>query len=137
MISPSNSQVSVDLSPEIKRSRSVEFGAGIVSGTLSTVSAIGGPPVGLLYKDEKGPTIRATLSTVFTVGATITLIGRGLAGRIEATDWQIALFYLPAVLIGFGLSFRLNRRFVDARYRTPILILSAGAAIALLIKSLI
>ena len=129
--------IAMAFSPEIKRNRTVEFGSGVLSGALSTVSAIGGPPVGLLYKDENGPTIRATLGTVFTIGATITLIGRGLAGRIETTDWQIALFYLPAVLIGFGLSYRLNRRFVDARYRTPILVLSAGAAIALLIKSLI
>lgn len=122
--------------PPVTRGRTVDFGAGVVSGALSTVSAIGGPPVALLYKDESGPTIRATLGTVFTIGATMTLIGRGLAGKVVATDIQLALVYLPAVLIGFRLSTIVNRRFEGARYRTPILVLSAGAAAALLLRSL-
>jgi uncharacterized membrane protein YfcA len=121
--------------PPLVRTRAVDFGAGIVSGTLSTVSAIGGPPVGLLYKDEAGPTIRATLGAIFTIGATITLVGRGLAGRIVATDLQLALVYLPAVLIGFSISTHVNRKLEGARFRTPILVLSALASAALLLRS--
>jgi uncharacterized membrane protein YfcA len=121
--------------PPVRRSWSVDLGAGIVAGTLSTVSAIGGPPVGLLYKDEDGPTIRATLGTVFAFGATLSLIGRGVVGRVVATDIQLALVYLPAILIGFRISTLVNRRFEGARYRTPILILSATAAVALLVRA--
>lgn len=120
--------------PPVPRSRPVDFTAGTVAGALSTVSAIGGPPVGLLYKDETGPVIRATLGTVFAIGATFALIGRGLAGRIVATDIQLALLYLPAVLIGYRVSTPLNVRFAGARYRNAILALSAAAAVALLLR---
>lgn len=123
--------------PSVARSRTIDFGAGVAAGALSTVSAIGGPPVGLLYKDAAGPTIRATLGTIFTIGATFALVGRWIAGRIVATDIQVALLYLPAVLIGFWLSTRINRHFEGARYRTPILVLSSVAAIALLLRSLL
>ncbi len=122
--------------PPLVRNRAIDFGAGVVSGTLSTVSAIPGPALGLLYKDEAGPTIRATLGALFAIGTTITIIGRGLAGRIVATDLQLALVYLPAVLIGFRTSTIVNRRLEGARFRTPILVLSALAAGALLLRSL-
>lgn len=129
--------VLMGVAPPLARNRIVDFSAGIVSGALSTVSAIGGPPVGLLYKDESGPRIRATLGAIFTIGATITLVGRALAGKIVATDLQLALVYLPAVLIGFRISTHLTRRFEGARFRTPILVLSALAAAALLLRALL
>ena len=129
--------VAMAFGPPLRRNRPIDLGAGMVSGAASVVSAIGGPAVGMLYKDEHSPTIRATLGTVFTIGAIISLMGRAFAGRITATDLQLALIYLPAIVIGFATSTVINRRFVGARYRTPILVLSAIAAMALLLRSLL
>lgn len=123
--------------PTVRRSGPVDFAAGVLSGTSSVVSAIGGPPVGLLFKDERGPTIRATLGAIFTIGATISLVGRALAGRITGTDLWLAAAYVPAVLVGFRISSSINRRTTGARFRTPILVLSAAAAFALLSRQLI
>ena len=63
-----------------------EFGTGIIAGTMGMVASMGGPPAALLFKDEKGPTIRASLSMFFSGGLLITAIVRLFAGRITWDD---------------------------------------------------
>ena len=47
----------------IRRTPGTEFVAGTFSGIAGIVGAVGGPPVGLLYKDAPGPVIRSTLTS--------------------------------------------------------------------------
>ena len=60
-----------------------EFVAGVASGTMAMVSAIGGPPIALLYRNDEGPTVRANLGLVFAIGLTITITVRAAAGEVE------------------------------------------------------
>jgi len=47
------------------------FLTAIGSGFVSTVSAVGGPPMALVYQHEAAAKIRGTLNTVFTIGTPI------------------------------------------------------------------
>ena len=113
----------------------VKFGAGTASGIMALVASIGGPPIALLYRDEKGPTIRSTLAAVFTVGVLLTLTGRILSNEISGTDVQVALMIFPATVLGFLASHRLRRHAEGDRIRIAILVISTVAAGALILRS--
>ena len=44
------------------------FGAGALSGFMSTTASSGGPAIALLYQDESGARMRGTLSAYFMLG---------------------------------------------------------------------
>src|SRR5207248_11783104 len=57
------------------------FFTAIGSGFVSTVSAVGGPPMALVYQHEQARKIRDTLKAVFTIGTPISLPGRRSTGQ--------------------------------------------------------
>lgn len=119
----------------LPRTRSTKTVAGTLSGVAALVASIGGPPLALLYKDERGPVIRATLATIFTMGIAITLSTRILGGEITATDVRIAAVIFPGLVVGLGVSRLLRHRLEGAPIRAAILVLSTLAAVGLLIRS--
>jgi uncharacterized membrane protein YfcA len=120
-----------------KRNRSIEFGAGVFAGVSSYVSSIGGPPVALLYSRDEGPKIRATLGLIFTVGVSVTIIARSIAGDITGRDIALGLGLLPAAGLGFLASSTLKRIVSQTHLRAAILVISAAAAAALLMRAAI
>ncbi|SHG67569.1 sulfite exporter TauE/SafE family protein [Streptoalloteichus hindustanus] len=111
--------------------------AGAASGAFGTTSAIGGPPMALIYQGERGPRVRATLSAYFLLGSITSLVTLGVAGRVEVAHLWAALSLLPFVVLGFVLSGPL-RRFLDAgRVRPTVLVTSAVAAVLLAGRSLL
>ena len=118
------------------RNRAVEFGTGVFAGVSSYVSAIGGPPVALLYSEDEGPTIRATLGLIFLVGASLTLVVRTVAGDITWNEVVVGLALIPAAGVGFALSSWLKERVAPSQLRAAILAVSSVAAIALLGRAL-
>ena len=121
----------------IARNPGTEFAAGTAAGFMGMVASIGGPPLALLYRNERGPTIRATLSAVFTVGLCVTIGTRAVAGEMTSDDIVIAGLLMPAQVAGFLASFRLRWVIDGARLRRAILAVSAIAAIALLLRAVI
>ncbi len=110
--------------------------AGLLSGATSVVSSIGGPPIALLYKGARGPTIRATLSVIFFVGLLVTVLGRALAGEITGLEVALGLVTTPLVLLGVWLS-RFTARRVEGRpLQVMILGFSALSGLALIARSL-
>ncbi len=120
----------------VTRSPLTDVLVGGFAGTASMVASIGGPPMALLYQDEPGPTIRASLGMVFTIGLLITLVARALSGLITASDVTVALVLLPAMLAGYAASIGIANRVAAPAMRTGILTLSAFAAIGLLVRAL-
>jgi hypothetical protein len=119
----------------IPRNHFTEFGTGIVAGVMGMVASMGGPPAALLFKDEKGPVIRATLALFFSVGLLVTVAGRIAGGKITSDEVVLAVLMLPALAIGYVLSSRLRAR-VDAAFLKPaILGLATIAAAGLLIRA--
>jgi uncharacterized membrane protein YfcA len=120
----------------VPRNRTTEFGTGVVSGITGMVASIGGPPAALLFKDAKGPTVRATLAMFFTFGLTVTLMTRIAAGRVTGDDLTLALLMFPGLAVGYVASYRLRYRVEGPVVKRAILVVSTIAAAGLLIRAL-
>ena len=121
----------------IRRTAATEFLAGVSSGITGTVSAIGGPPVALIYHDSPGATIRSTLSTILIIGLTINLVTLAALGEIHADDLRAAGILLPGMLVGLTLSGFLAKRFDDQVLRRVVLVTAGLAAVGLAFKVLL
>lgn len=114
-----------------------ELGAGVASGTMAMVSAIGGPPIALLYRNDRGPTVRANLGLVFAIGLTITLTVRSAAGEVSLDELAIGAALLPAVWLGLRTSGRLIPYVDGPRLKNAIVLISGGSAALLLARGLL
>ncbi len=111
--------------------------AGVVSGITGTTTSIGGPPVALLYQHRNPAQIRSTLAVMFTVGAVISLLGIWLGGRLEPRVLLVALLLAPALALGAWIGHRLRGAVPDRSVRYAVLVVSAGSAVALLVRSVV
>ncbi|MDJ0924981.1 MAG: sulfite exporter TauE/SafE family protein [Acidimicrobiia bacterium] len=121
---------------KVPRNGATEFTTGVLSGITGMVASMGGPPAALLFKDETGPKIRATLSMVFSVGLIITVLARLLAGRITVDDIVIAVLLLPGLAAGYVTSSRLRGRVDTMAFKPAILVISSIAATGLLLRAI-
>lgn len=120
----------------VRRTSSTEFLAGVASGITGTVSAIGGPPIALIYHDSPGATIRSTMSTIFIVGLLINLSTLAAFGEIHRSDIVAAGWLFPGMLLGLGFSGFLAKRFADRVLRRFVLTTAGLASVGLAAKVL-
>ncbi len=120
-----------------RRTPAREFGAGVASGTMAMVSAIGGPPIALLYRNDQGPTVRANLGLVFAIGLTITIGVRTAAGEVNTDEVVVGFALLPAVWLGLRASRRLIPHVDGPRLRNAIVAIACGAAMMLLVRGVL
>lgn len=120
----------------IPKNWATELAAGIISGASAMVSSIGGPPIALLYRNATGPSIRANLAIIFSIGVVVTAAARILAGKLTTTDAIVATSLLPAIAAGVFVSRWVTPRVEGARLRAAILVVAGAAGAALLFKSL-
>ncbi|GLZ04598.1 permease [Actinomadura sp. NBRC 104412] len=111
--------------------------AGLVAGATGTASAIGGPPLALLYQHESGPKVRATLAVFFTIGAALSLTTLAAAGRLPGEQVTAGLALTPFVLTGFLVAGPVRRYVDDGRMRKAILIVVGASAVTLIVRNLI
>lgn len=112
------------------------FAAGTLAGFCGTTSSVGGPPIALLYQGESGPSVRANLSLFFAVGVAISLIGLSTIGRFGLEELKLGLILLPGIAAGFLVS-KPAARWLDRGWMRPaVLILSALAGLAVILKAL-
>jgi uncharacterized protein len=106
--------------------------AGVVSGAGGTASAIGGPPVALLYQNAQGPRVRATLGAYFAAGSLLSLAGLLIGGQINGDAMSSAALMAPFMIVGFALSSP-ARRLLDRGWTRPaVLSVATAGALALL-----
>jgi hypothetical protein len=121
----------------VRKLPSTLFGTGVLSGFMGTISGIGGPPVALLYQHDSGSTLRATLPRYFLVGGAITMVTLVAVGKLGREEVLLALLLVPGMLIGLLGSPWLAGH-VDKRTARPfVLVLSALAAVSVLLKELL
>ncbi len=107
--------------------------AGVLSGFMGTVAAIGGAPMALVYQHEKGTKLRGTLAAIFILGTVVALISLAVVGKFTIDDIYRALWLLPGVLAGYLLSNK-TARILDRGYLRPaILTMTTLAAVAVLV----
>jgi len=110
--------------------------AGVLSGFMGTTAAIGGPPLALIYQHAEGPRLRGTLAGYFVVAAAISIAVLALAGRFGLHDLLAGVALLPGVVLGYSFSHR-AARWVDRGFtRQAVLLVSALAALALVVRAL-
>ncbi len=121
---------------EIPLNPRTSLAAGLLSGFFGTVTAIGGPPIALLYQRESGTVIRGTLSAFFVIGVVISLAGLGLGGRFGVEQLRLSLVLIPGALAGFLVSGRAARLLDRGWMRPAILALSFAAGGAVIVQEL-
>lgn len=110
------------------------FGAGFLSGYMSTSAGIGGPPLALTYQDAPAQTLRATLAVTFLATAPLTLATLHLTHHLDGADLQAGLCLAPGGVLGFGLSRLFVGRLDQRRLRPAILAFSAVSAAAVIVR---
>jgi hypothetical protein len=111
--------------------------AGLLSGIMGTLGAIGGPPLALVYQDSSPERLRATISGYFIVAGLLMIASLALAGEIDQDGFQLALVQMPGILGGFFLSSLLVRRIGRSSLRPYVLVVSAAAGVLVIIKQFI
>jgi uncharacterized protein len=117
------------------------FLTAIGSGFVSTVSAVGGPPMALVYQHEEAPKIRGTLNAIFTIGTPISLFGLWCASSSDrvwfgAPQLMLGILLMPAVVVGFVLSRYTAARLDGRQTRPAILALAAATALVVIIRAI-
>lgn len=119
----------------IPRNRVIDVSAGTVSGVTGYVSGIGGPPLALLYRDARGPTIRSTLGVLFAVGVVATVTIRAAVGQVTELDVKLGAVLLAPVAVGTWASRFLHGMVEGRALRVAVMALSAIAGIGLLLRA--
>lgn len=101
--------------------------AGGVSGYMGTITAIGGPPMALIYQQESGPRVRANLSAFFVFSSIVTVLALIPAGYIGIAELKLVTVTLPGVFVGFWSSRFLIHR-LPYQSLQPIILAIAGLA---------
>ncbi len=111
--------------------------AGVVSGVLGTVAAVGGPPLALLYQDAPGARIRSTISGFFLIGTIVSLAALWLVGRFGAGELRLAAVMLPGMLAGLALSRHVAPCIDRGRTRPAVLTVVALTGAAIVVRELV
>lgn len=110
------------------------FLAGSASGFMGTITAVGTPPLAIVYQYAPGAEVRANLSAFFAVGGLISILSLAAFGELGLADLALSLALLPAMVLGYLLSPLLARRTDRGWMRPAMLALCIGAAGLLLVK---
>ena len=121
----------------VERTRRTLVAAGVMSGFMSTVSSVGGPPLAIAYQRATGAHLRGTLSAHFVLGSAMSLAALFLAGRFGSAELIGALLLLPATVAGYLLSHRTIGVLDESWTRPAILGLSALAGAAIILRELL
>lgn len=110
--------------------------AGAASGYMGTITAVGGPPIALIYQDQKGPLVRANMSAFFTFASCASIAALALSGFIQQRELKLFLVTFPGVVAGFALSGLLVNRVPFQAMRPIILSIAALAGGAAIVRGL-
>ncbi|MEM9035033.1 MAG: sulfite exporter TauE/SafE family protein [Actinomycetota bacterium] len=121
----------------LDHTRPTLFGAGVLSGVMATAVSVGGPPIALVLIDLPPRRLRGTLSVFFGVGATASLILLALVGQVTRTALVATAALAPAMVVGLIIAAPVTARVPAPRLVSLALTVSAGSAIALVLRGLI
>lgn len=110
--------------------------AGAASGYMGTITAVGGPPIAMIYQNEKGPLVRANMSAFFLFASLASMLALLLSGYIGGREIRLAVLIFPGVIIGFLLSRGLVRRIPFEALRPLILAIAASAGITAIARGI-
>jgi uncharacterized protein len=117
---------------QLSVTRTREVVAGLVSGVTGTAAALGGPPLGVLYRNSTGGVLRPTLAGVWLLGTLPVLASLTLAGSFTSHQARIGVVLGAAMVLGLTVAAPGVRRLGDGLLRHLVLTWAgAGAVLAL------
>ncbi|ASP40471.1 hypothetical protein CHH28_18105 [Bacterioplanes sanyensis] len=111
--------------------------AGGLSGFMGTITAVGGPPIALIYQRQPAELVRANLSAFFLFGSATAFLGLLMSGFIHQLEVTLFSLTVPGVLVGFWLSGRLLHRVPGGALRPLILTIAALSGTGAIVRSLL
>jgi len=112
------------------------FCAGLTAGLMGTLTAIGAPPMALLYQHEERTRSAAMQNSFFMFGMIVSLAALAWQGLVRAEHMVAALVLSPATLFGLWVATPLSRLLGKTPARPIALGLAGASATILLIRSL-
>lgn len=109
--------------------------AGGASGLMGTISAIGGPPMALIYQHSGAGIMRGTLAGYFVLGTGFTLVALWWVGLFGQREALLGLTLMPAMALGFGLGHLLHRGISDRMLRILIIGLSFASGLFVFLRT--
>ena len=123
------------LAPPVRTTRFTALIAGFFSNLFGTASAVGGPPVALLFQHRTGPIARATLGAFFATSAGLSIVGYIASGTITGDQVLLALALAPIMVVGLWMSRHLHVHVDRGWFRPSVLTLSAIAGSVAIIRA--
>lgn len=111
--------------------------AGTTSGYMGTITAVGGPPMALIYQNEQGQLMRANMSAFFLFASVTALAAYILAGKLGLAQLEVAGLLWPGVVVGFVASRSLVPRIPMSVIRQAVLTVAGIAGLLALLKGLV
>jgi uncharacterized protein len=111
--------------------------AGLLSGTMGTLTAIGGPPMMLLLQHAPPPVLRATFSAYFAIGALMSIAALALFGGFGRYEALAGLGLAVPMVLGLRLSRHLVARVDAGMMRPALLVLASFAAPMIVLRALL
>lgn len=104
--------------------------AGAVSGYMGTITAVGGPPIALIYQKETGPLLRANLAAFFLFSSCASIVALIPVGYVGIYELKLVALTFPGVIFGFWVSGFLVKRVPLGALQPVILSVATLAGIA-------
>lgn len=114
-----------------------EWIAGVLSGVTGAATALGGPPLALLYRDRDPAVVRPTLAVVWSVGIVVTIASLATAGEFTALHALVGCALSLAVLLGLVLSRPVIGRASPAAIRGAVLWWAGFGGVAAIMRALL
>lgn len=111
--------------------------AGAASGVLGTATAIGGPPMALVWQRKEGADLRSTMSGFFLVGSIMSICALAATGAVTGHTMVMFAILIPAAAAGYVLSRGFNRVLDPNRLRWLAIGVSALGALLLIGRELL
>lgn len=114
-----------------------EWVAGALSGVTGAATALGGPPLALLYRDRDPAIVRPTLAIVWLVGIVLSIAGLAVFGELTVIDATLGLILSAVLLVGLIVGRLVVKRARPATIRSIVLWWAAiGGMVAVLRASI-
>jgi uncharacterized protein len=113
------------------------FIAGLFSGVMGTIAAIGGPPIAIVYQGAAGGRMRTNLAVFFIFGTLISLASLMLAGKMGLQEVLLSINLLPGIFIGYFLSNYLVKLFKPHWLRSAVLGVAAVSAVVIIVRQIV
>lgn len=109
--------------------------AGVTAGVMGTVTAVGAPPMAILYSGEEAKRSRAMQNFFFLWGMFCSLGALTVLGLVDRSDLLLALALAPAAILALIVS-RPLARLMDGRSIKPYALGASGiGALTLLLRA--